>query len=257
MSPKSVAGRAECGASTVEFIIVGLLFLGLLGGLFEMAYLYRTKITLNRVAMEAARSGALNNALVSKMNDAVERGMVPLYMSADRSKTGLATALVKAKGVGAALSGFGRLVQIVSPTREVFELFKTEQFVKTTLDESTRKQFVIPNDNLNVRDRTLKSFTANGQAAQINLQDANLLRIRAWWCHELVVPGLDRVVHSIVSGSVMGIGIPASTEQLACDAVAAARGAASGGSRYAIPVSSHALVRMQSPIVYHEGNLPG
>jgi len=246
-----VVGRdVQRGASTVEFIIVGAMFFALLGGLFEMAYVYRTKITLNRVAMEAARSGALNNALKDRMNDAVARGMTPLYMAADPSSAGLASALVKSKLIATTLSGFNRLVVVISPTRQVYELFKTEQIVATSLDDGTpHRQYVIPNDNLNLRARTLKAFTANGDSAQINLQDANLLKIRVWWCHMLVVPGLDRVIHGVLTTG----GIPTSTEQLACDAVAAVQGR---GGRYAIPVSASAVIRMQSPIVYYNNNLP-
>jgi len=248
---RALPARAH-GASTVEFIIIGVLFFALLGGLFEMAYVFRTKITLNRVAMEAARAGALNNALLSKMNDAVERGMTPLYMSGDPSMTGLTTALVKAKAVGTELATFKRLVKVISPTHEIFEKFKTQQIVSTNLYSGASKmQWVIPNDNLGVRTRSLQTVTLNGGSAQINLQDANLLKIQVWWCHVLIVPGLDKVIHEIASGSILG----SSREQLACDAVATTLGLA-GASRYAIPVSAHAVIRMQSPIVYQDSNLP-
>ena len=77
------------GQALTQFIIIGPLFFALLFGVFETAYLYRAKATLNTATFEAARAGSLHNAKLEPMKSALINGMVPLFVKGDKSIKGL------------------------------------------------------------------------------------------------------------------------------------------------------------------------
>ncbi len=227
---------SQRGQSMVEFSIVFLLFLVLMGGVVEMTYMYRTKHMFNTASFEAARAGALNHALPRAMSDTLARNMAPIYMRSDRSSEGLARAMVEAEGIRRAIDASGNAIALISPSRGTFNALGVEQKLRLqTEPEDARptKRKVLPKDNLIWRPR--KEVDADG--GRVNVQDANVLKIGTYWCHRLVVPVVDRLVYEL-AGTVNGT----RPEQLACQAL-------SQGGRYYVLIASKSTVHMQTPIV--------
>lgn len=206
----------------------------LIFGLLELALSYQAKATLDTAAFEAARAGALNHARAASMRSALAKGMLPLYMNgeADPAALGRAYATTRAILTGPAAGGW---LEIQSPTRSVFNRFRERQTL--LIDGKARSVDVIPNDNLAWRSTASQTVSIGGSNVQLNIQDANLLKIRAVWCHRLIVPVVNRVLHA--SWSLF----TASPEQRRCDLYAARPGSA----EFYIPLASQALVRLQSP----------
>lgn len=219
----------------MEFVVIFLCFAALLTGLFEMTRVFRAKHLLNTATFAAARMGSLTNARLEPMEGELANAMVSLFMQGDRSAKGVAAALARAQAM-VALPGVG--IAIVSPTAEIFEQLKVRQHIRRSDEASSRWQDVIPNDNLRWRPRGTAELSGGGE---INLQDANLLKVRALWCHRLVVPLLDRVVVEIAELYIPG-------RQAVCSAISAGR--APGIARgYYLVIGADAVLRMQSPVV--------
>ncbi len=237
--------RRQSGASLVELIIVVPVFAFLLAGIFEIALMYRTKALLNAATFEAAQQGSLNNALLPRIQDGLAQGMMPLYLRR-RNAVGVAAAYAQARLRIATLVGG---VRIVSPSRNVFEAFDERQMIRTTRDSAERLQQVIPNDNLMWRNAQSRNVTVDGQTVPMNVQDANLLKVRTYWCYQLLTPLLDRVLWDLASGRTRLLFGPALNEdERRCAALSLATG------DFFLAVTSSSVTRMQSPVV--RDNLP-
>jgi len=212
------------GQSMTEFIIVlPVLIILILGG-FQIALLYHAKITLNYAAFLAARSGAVANAHMGIMENALARGMAPLYTHCD-----------KAEEVSRARDhvreeiklGFAR-VEIINPPSTAFSDFA----FRAGTDE------IIPNDSLMFR----KSTTG---LSGLSIQDANLLKIRVGYCYPMYVPFIDRLLTRIMT-------LPADPE----DCVGCQNMFPDGSTSFEkgcldnnrFPLNAQAMVRMQSDI---------
>ncbi|WMS87256.1 TadE/TadG family type IV pilus assembly protein [Pleionea litopenaei] len=249
--------RIPRGQAITELIIIIPILLILLFGIFEFTYAYRAKTTMNVATFEAARAGALNHARLAPMRDALGRGMMPLYVKGDSSLYGLGKAKFwmeaeqKAIDVAASKIGGIEMVEVISPTKSMFDAFKSNRLMRLNGGKKDVYVDVIPNDNLNFRATDLKKVkvTLDGKTVDVdqNVQDANLLKIKALWCYQLKVPGLKDLIVKTVEGS-FGV-ISASPEQKVCSAIDKAFNLG-GGNRRSIAIVSHAVVRMQSPIVY-------
>ncbi|MFQ3243403.1 MAG: hypothetical protein ACJAYF_001651 [Arenicella sp.] len=239
------------GATLVELIYVIPLFFLLMFSIFEVAYLYRSKATLNVATFDAARSGSLNNASPSAMKSALANGMMPLFVGGDKSAGGIASAYVKSHVFGTALSAISGVpgvrldsVVTISPNRAMYNKFKKPVSI---LDESTQRfRFVdaIPNDNLQFRSTRTERIRVGGDNVDVNLQDANLLKIKTLWCHKMKVPGFRDMIYRTVLGGVFGI----SPEQRYCNALRAGAGQISGSDDVYIAITAHSVIRMQSPV---------
>jgi len=234
------AATAEQGQGNIEFIIVFLVFAGLLLGLFEMTRVFRTKHLLNTATFLAARAGAISNARLPPMNGELANGMAPLFMHGAQSATGLVSAQVRAQAV-ARLPGLG--VQIVSPNAAAFRAFKVQQRIRRSDEDDYQWQDVIPNDNLRWRPASTRDIQINGATARLNVQDANLLKVRTLWCHRLIVPALDAVIFAIVNTPLF-----LGERQQVCSAIShrALAGVATG---YYLAITADATLRMQSAVV--------
>jgi hypothetical protein len=226
------------GAGTIEFVVIFLLFAGLFLGLFEMTRIYRAKHVLNTATFAAARSGSLHHARLDAMNAELANGMTPVLMGSGRSVESLALARQRAAAL-LARPGIG--VQIVSPTRQTYEHFQRAQWTRFEDQAADAWQRGMPNDNLRQRPRETWSAADGSGPSQINLQDANLLKIRSVWCHRLATPVLDRVIFDIATAS------PFITErQSACMLLSSIPGQDVPG--FYVAISADAIVRMQSTI---------
>lgn len=230
------------GQSLVQFIIIMPLFFVLLFGLFEMTYIYRAKATLNTATFEAARAGALNHAELEDMKSALANGMLAQYVKGSTGVADIALAALEAGVLEKLFSLRESTITVISPTKAMFDKFKTKRMYRLNDESKETLQDILPNDNLNFRFTTAEEFDIGGETRKINIQDANLLKIKSYWCYELKVPFLRSMIQSLGTGSFLGDA--PSSEQQACSLVALAR-----GTSY-LAISSHAVIRMQSPVSY-------
>lgn len=217
-----VRRKRQAGQSLPEFLVAIPLFLFLLLLIFQLVLIYRAKTTLDYAALEAARAGAVNGADVGKMQAALAKGLTPLYAS-DADLGGLAGALLKAH---TDLFLFHNAnIEIISPTQEAWDIYKEPQYDGRP---------ALPNDNLAFRPMGI-------EGGEVNVQDANILKIKVDYDFPLIVPFVDRVLRGdsqFVKST--GFSDPGNVDM---------KMAWVGGTRhFRIPLQSHAVVRMQSPI---------
>jgi len=234
------------GQALTEFIIIMPLFFVLLFGTFEMVYMYRAKATFNTATFEAARAGALNHARLAPMRTKLISGMLAQYVKGDKGTTGIIKAYGLATAFELAMNKFSPVITITSPTKEIFTHFKVKRMIKLKGDTKEKLQDILPNDNLNLRATTTKNITVGGASQKINIQDANLLKIKSYWCYEMKVPIIKNLIYEIVS-------ITPSVEQKVCNKLTTISGLLSNAKFIAI--SSQSVIRMQSSAVNDGNNL--
>ena len=209
--------RAAGGQSMVEFMIVAPVLLFLILSIIQFVLLYRIKATLDYAALEAARAGAVSGADKGAMKEGLARGMTPLFAH----KTSLAeleTAFFKSR---ADMALFGK-VEVINPTRAAWNEHKEKQF---------NDKYALPNDSL-----AFRSESVGGSG--VNVQDANILKIRVTYQAPLVVPFVSWVLRGksdyLKAGAFEGSPVTPIIDRM--------------------QVESYAIVRMQSPI-YETSNL--
>jgi RHS repeat-associated protein len=237
------------GVSLVELSIALPMFVLLIFIIAELGLMHEAKSVLDVAALAAARSGAIHGGDAGEMKNAAVLALAPLYAS-ETGAAGLAAGWGKAKldtglphaagatsvvnnppgasfnGAGGA-SASGLQVDILSPTRQMVSDFGV---MRSHLDGSseTRKEKVIPNDNLSYRDTRL----ING----VNVQDANLLKIKVIYLYETKMP-LTRYFFTPFMNANL-------TNVLFEGGAAGSTAEAPGGWR--VPLVAYATVRMQS-----------
>lgn len=242
--------KYNAGASMVEFIVMMPVLIFVVLGTVQMGLMYRTKATFNQATFAAAREGALNHAFVRPMRTILANGLAPLYLRDDPSLANYTVALVQSRLENSILleNLGGVRIDIVSPTRAIFNQFSVDHRPLISCNRNCpgggRRQLgrdndivrQIPNDNLSIRAASAQSI---GSSQRINLQDANLLKIRAHMCYELEVPFVGRIIFRILT-LLGGRG----EHWAAC----AARTAATDNNTFFIPIMSSSVVRMQTPV---------
>lgn len=172
----------------VEYLIVLPALLMLVLGAIQFVLLYQIKSTLNYAVFVGARQGALKNASKNSIKDGIAAGMTPLFTFEPD-----AGALLKGRAI-AMIEVFNPLtmnVEVLSPTTKAADDFAIDDPEDTANPKSKR---VIPNDNLTYRP------TGAGGNSGINIQDANLLKVRVTYCAKLVVPLVNVTIYSLVNG---------------------------------------------------------
>lgn len=206
------------GAAIAELVVAlpALLMLGL--GVLESALFYQAKTTVTYATFEAARKGATTHAQKRPMRDEFGMRIASIY-GGDGS--GAKAQAAMAEGQVDAHNPLITTIDIINPNSEAFLEFGVEN-PKTG-------QIEIPNTHLRYRDPNVV-----GAKSEVNVQDANLLKIQAEYGYQLRVP--------LVAQAVTGI-----MKQFD-----------PGNARYydqgRIPISAVATVRMQSA-AWEDGNL--
>lgn len=212
-----------CGQSMTEFIIITPILLLLVLGALQFALIYHAKTTLNYATFEAARAGSLHGARMNFMENALARALAPLYTHA-----GEVDEVRKAREQVREDIEAGRAeIAIINPDEDAFTKFGIP--VPGGVE--------IPNDNLMYRPATVG-------ASGINIQDANLLKIRVTYCYPLYVPFVNHTIVGLLRDS------PTAQEPENL-------GPPSAGPMKAIqdtcleadrlPITAQAVIRMQSP----------
>lgn len=245
MKSRNSGKRRVTGQGMTEFLVVVplLLFFGFVTVQFVL--LYQARSTLDVAVLEAAREGAVSHGSMRAMQAGLARGLAPLY-ARRADVAGVRSALAGGQRAASEASS----MMIVSPTAAMVRDFARPRFYP---DEGVAHD-EIPNDTLMYRD------TAHGAESDVNVQDANLLKLRVHYCFDLVVPLANKVLYyaTNVIGNIAANGVftrePADAN---VDAYGSPRRPDSmcrttlfdGSMRQHWPVAleSEAIVRMQSP----------
>jgi hypothetical protein len=179
--PRSVFRQR--GQAAVEYLYVLPILLLLLFGTLQFVFIYQAKLTLNEAAFAGTRQGALKGGDMGSIQDGLEAGLAPLFAH------GLdLPALKQARQAAHDLlsSSQSALTTIVNPSPGALS-----DFQQTLADGTT---VAIPNDNLMYRDPTAGS-------SGMNIQDANLLKVRVTICFKMAVPIVNRMIYTFVSNA--------------------------------------------------------
>lgn len=228
---------SQKGSFIVESVWLWPVLMMLTLGLIQSGFLYNAKATMNNATFQSAREGAIEHANKKEMEKKLAYAMAPLYVGKKPNliklqKERLKLALAMKSPVGA----IGR-VDIISPTKKIYKEFERAQYY---LDGKGKERKIkqMPNDNLNVRSAGKKRVKTSSGYVKINLQDANLLKVRAYWCFEMIVPFVNYVIYKTYS-SLPGKKNP---HWNACRALSVVN------DSYYLPISASSVVRMQTPI---------
>lgn len=228
--------RRQAGQATIEYLYVIPILLILLLGSLQFIFIYQAKQTLNYATFYGTRNGALNNGLMTSIQDGVVSGLAPMFVH-DETLTALKTA--RKLALKELSDNKLARIEIINPT-------------SSALAEFANNDGQIPNDNLMYRP------TDTGSSG-MNVQDANLLKVRVTYCVRLVVPIVNRMIYAFtVSKPTVPDIIDSSYggEQIAApDMLKVTPGAGGNGLcydpdneyPYRIPVTSESVVRMQTP----------
>lgn len=233
------------GVSVTEFILVMPVFFVLLFGIFEFTYIYKAKATLNTAAFEAVRAGTLNHGDPREMRRALAKGMAPIYMrgSGSRSILGMSAAYLRAETDAAlidALHPHGP-IRIISPSPEVFAHFSVKRFAPVSTNQLQMQEF-IPVDFMLYRDSQNVTISMDdGTDFEMNIQDANLLKIQVFWCYPMKTPFVSWLIRAAAGNSLFFAPTP---EQQACNARSLT------GTHY-LALSSQAVMRMQTHFIQY------
>jgi hypothetical protein len=208
------------GFAMVEFQIVALLGLfPLFLGALQVVLLLMASHVLQYATFEAARVGARHRAGPSVMRRALAIGLLPLHATTAEDVTAqnaLTVATAAYARATAATLAFGEIT-IINPTAEAFADFATD----------SAGARVIRNDSL--EHRPVSAGARSGQS----IQEANLLRIRARYCHPLQVPFIGQLLVGVLRQ------FESDARTLAC--YTAGR----------LPLVAEAAVNMQSDVRFH------
>lgn len=169
----------------VEYLIILPSLLLLTLGAIQFALLYQIKSQVNYATFAAARQGALKNGSSTAIKDAFGAAMTPIFTNKPNF-----SGLLRGRAVGA-IEAFNPMVtkiERISPP----ETAKSDQFAQN--DPAGGGKKIIPNDNLQYRPTTV------GTSSGLNIQDANILKIRVTYCAKLIVPVANVAFYSLVNG---------------------------------------------------------
>ena len=237
--------QAYSGQATVEFLYVLPILLLLLLASLQFVFIYEAKQTLNYATFIGTREGALHNGSIVAIQSGLASGLAPLFVHGENQQ-----ALKDGRAVAKSELGNFKLAKIVivNPTQSALNGLKNASGE-------------IPNDNLMYR-----TADAASQKDGMNVQDANLLKVQVTYCVRLIVPIINRMIYGFavappaagqqakLDGSYTGgtmsadellktaaPGTPTTTTPTCTDT------SSTNAYPYRVPVTSEAVVRMQSP----------
>jgi len=193
----------------IESLIVLPLLLLLLLGIVQYSFIYTTKSTLDYATFMSARAGAVDHA----SKDSIIGGLVQSMVSLTAPAQDDSSLISSFNNVRMDFENYSR-VKILNPTQEAFIDFGVKSIHHGRLE--------IPNEMLHVADSQV------GYNSQVNIQDANLLKIQVLYGYPLKVPFVS---HFIIQAAKWYIQDPEKLYFL---------------QRNRLPILSTATVRMQS-----------
>jgi len=182
------SSKLNRGQAMIEFVIIIPVLLLLIFGAVQIAFIYSAKTTLNYATFQAARVAATNNATYSSMRRGLIRGMAPLFTNSGAldSMRGDIAAGIDSGGTRrdavSEVDNFTRFIRI-NPTSAMIDLTGFGEVIEGGM-------VALPNDNLMYRPSSV-------EVDDVNIQDANLLKIRVQYCYKLMVPLVNRIIGSL------------------------------------------------------------
>ena len=222
------------GQALVEYIYVFPILIMLILGAVQFGFIYQTKNTLNYAVFNATRQGALNNGSMDAIVGGLTSGMMPLFAHSKGGDRDMALLKSAWKLSSQEMTDSTRtLITIVNPTSTAFSAYKAQSETGSE----------IPNDNLMYRSTSISGSSG------MNIQDANLLKVRVTYCYRMAVPILNKLIYNLVIDppALPSIG-PTAADMLASEGAGATNKRCTNiPDEYRIPVTAEAIVRMQTP----------
>ena len=233
--------RTQFGQSMVEFVIVLPVLLILIFGALQFGFIYHAKTTLNYATFMAARAGSVSNGHLGIMENALARGLAPLYTHCDEVDE---VKRARDRVQNEIAAGFGRIV-IINPSTTTNSPFADFNPAGSPITDR-----YIPNDNLMYRSPTL------GGTSGLSIQDANVLKIRASYCYPMYVPYVDQLIAKLLT-QLPDADCPECLGTIP-DGSATFEEGCLDNDRF--PINAQAIIRMQSPAYENamtSGRYPG
>lgn len=225
------AARRQRGMSMVEFAIVSPFAFFFVLAIIQLGFLFSAKQIVNEAAFVAARAGAMQNAQVGPMNDAMKKALIPFYVNSLDNNTDSARVLSAYAFINLNPTKVNFTVEVENPSSKAFDDFG--------LTDSQGHTY-IPNDSLNYR-----TYSTLGTTSRLSIQDANVLRIHVTYGYELKVPLMKSFFNLINCGNLFlkDSGIQAYGQ----GSTAINSDCVQYYSQGRIPISTYATVQMQTP----------
>lgn len=231
------------GQATIEYLYVIPILLIIFLASLQFVFIYEAKLALNYAVFVGTRAGALKNGSMAAIQDGLASGFAPFFTHPHAPSTNMDLQALK-DGRSTAKSELGdnkmTLITIVNPTSGAYSGF-------------ANAAGEIPNDNLMYRSDTKLNDN-------MNVQDANILKVRVTYCVRLVVPIVNRMIFAFtvsppstpakIDSAAYNGGSIAAPELLKAEPSTTGSGLCNDPNNaypYRIPVTSEAIVRMQSP----------
>ena len=238
ISPDKI--HRQRGQAATEFLIIAPVALLMIFSCLQFALIYQAKTALEYAAFNAVRYAAVRGATKASIERGFASGFAPFYTYAPDGDA-VPYAVSKVYGhIDDGLIVFNR----INPPAEAFLDFSDE-----LVDDADTGWKAIPNDNLMYRD------AERGAQTQLNIQDANLLKVGVLYCYPLSFPLVNRMIASAVRGvSHNNFFITRNQDNQAttvtnngdyCQQVSQA----STPSQPSIPIMASAIIRMQSNVL--------
>ncbi|UTF59449.1 TadE/TadG family type IV pilus assembly protein [Gilvimarinus sp. DA14] len=182
------SSKTNRGQAMIEFVIIIPVLLLLIFAAVQIAFIYSAKTTLNYATFQAARVAATNNATYSAIRRGLVRGMAPLFTNS--SALGEMRDDIAA-GIDSGGTRRDALFEVDNYTR-VIRINPTSAMIGLSGfgEELDDGMIALPNDNLMYR-------PSNYTVDDVNIQDANLLKIRVQYCYKLMVPLVNKIIGSL------------------------------------------------------------
>ncbi|MCV6613522.1 MAG: pilus assembly protein [Cellvibrionaceae bacterium] len=168
------------GSSIIEMTVAMGIFITLGLGGWQWGLLYEAKATARHAAFMAARAAAKQHADVAVIRRTFARYLAPYY--APESDSDLDIGKVVAEHTAALTTPDNLEVKILNPVREAFSDFGKDLDQDGVAEE-------IPNIDINFMAKDVKS-------SQLNIQDANLLKVQLVYGVPLDVPYMGEIFAS-------------------------------------------------------------
>lgn len=163
------------GAASVEFHVVALLALvPLCAGIIQCGLLLVANHQVDLAAFLAARAAAVAGGDTGHARTVFQQSLSPLLVNVGDGVDGrnVARRVLAAQLAAAPAFALYSRLELLDPGPEEIADFAVQR----------RGRRVIPNDSLEYRS------VAAGASSGVSLQEANMLRLAATWCHPLIVP---------------------------------------------------------------------
>jgi len=220
------------GQAIAEYVYVLPILIMLIFGAIQFGFIYQAKYALTYATFVGTRQGALNHGQMNSILDGLESGLTPLFT---HGKTLAALKHAREFAHKEITSPQLLSVYIVNPNQAALSAFSADS---PTGDE-------IPNDNLMYRSTDI---TGGG----MNIQDANLLKVRVTYCYKMFVPIINKLIYNLVVDPVLSQpNVDGAPGMLASSGGGSATlpctsATASESEDYRIPITAESVVRMQS-----------